>query len=154
MKKLCSHPGCHAVFEGSGFKCKEHRPLFKSKAVIDKHNKENQKFYRTKQWITVRKSHISEYPICEYCQRKAAIQVDHFLEYDMDACREYIADDQNLISTCLSCHLEKGRKIRKLIQKGNTNEIRNWLVQNHPRVADSAYLKTAAITLQSSAEEI
>lgn len=152
MKKLCSHPGCHVVFEGNGFKCPEHRSLFKSKASIDKHNKENQKFYRTKQWNTVRAVHLSEYPICEYCQRKVATQVDHFLEYDLDECREYIADDQNLVSTCDSCHLEKGRKIRKLIQKGNTNEIRNWLIQSHPRTAESDYLKMASITLKSSGD--
>ncbi|QWL58212.1 HNH endonuclease [Aeromonas jandaei] len=154
MKKLCSHPGCRVVFTGSGFKCPAHKTKARSKLSQEKHTQENQKFYRTKQWITVRNSHVSEYPICEYCQRKVATQVDHFLEYDLDECREYIADDQNLVSTCDSCHLEKGRNIRKLIQKGNTNEIRNWLIQNHPRTAESDYLKTAAICITKSGEEI
>ena len=154
MKKLCNHPGCRAVFSGSGFLCSEHRNRNRNPSDIQKHNKENQKFYRTKRWITVRRIHISDYPICEYCNRSLAIQVDHFLEYDLDAEREFIVDDQNLVSTCLSCHITKGNHIRKLIKKGCTNEIRNWLIANHPRTDCVDYLKTASISLQSSGETI
>ncbi|WP_339009427.1 hypothetical protein [Aeromonas popoffii] len=146
MKKLCSHPGCHVVFNGSGFKCPIHRP------VKCREPNRNMKFYNSKGWKTLSQMHRQEYPICEWCNRNLAVEVDHHLEIENDELKEFCRDDNNLVSVCKSCHITKGIQIRKLTQKGNINALRNWLIQSHPRTAESDYLKMAAITLQSSGD--
>lgn len=69
---------------------------------------ENNPFYKTKEWTSIRKEVLNENPVCQYCLPsvvKSATVVDHLRPRRLWA--ELELDKSNLIPCCDTCHRRK-----------------------------------------------
>jgi 5-methylcytosine-specific restriction enzyme A len=71
--------------------------------------KERERFYNREPWVSLRRAHITKYPLCAECHRqgrlKAASHVDHIVPRRQAPRLAY--DPSNLQSLCASCHSKK-----------------------------------------------
>ena len=67
-KRPCSYPGCPRLVEGQY--CEEHKKL--TDAQYNKYSRDNfsKSFYKTPEWLFVRKRQLAEHPFCEECLKK------------------------------------------------------------------------------------
>ena len=111
-KKPCRHPGCPELTHDTF--CDKHRR--EDNRIYNQYKRDvlSKTFYKTSQWLKVRKIKLQQSPICEECKKNGTIVVgkivDHIVPikqggepYDMD----------NLQTLCWSCHS------RKSIQEGS-----------------------------------
>ena len=111
-KKPCRHPGCPELTHDTF--CDKHRR--EDNRIYNQYKRDvlSKTFYKTSQWLKIRKTKLQQSPICEECKKNGTIVVgkivDHIVPikqggepYDMD----------NLQTLCWSCHS------RKSIQEGS-----------------------------------
>lgn len=105
-KRPCSYPGCPRLVEGQY--CEEHKKL--TDAQYNKYSRDNfsKSFYKTPEWLFVRKRQLAEHPFCEECLKKGqavrAVIVDHIRPIKQGG--QPFAPS-NLQSLCWSCHSRK-----------------------------------------------
>jgi len=105
-KRPCSYPGCPKLVDGQY--CEEHKKL--TDAQYNKYGRDDftKSFYKTKEWLFVRKRQLTEHPFCEEClkqgKRTRATMVDHIQPIKQGG--QPFAPS-NLQSLCWSCHSRK-----------------------------------------------
>lgn len=108
-KRPCSYPGCPKLVDRQY--CEEHKKL--TDAQYNKYGRDDftKSFYKTKEWLFVRKRQLTEHPFCEEClkqgKRTKATMVDHIQPIKQGG--QPFAPS-NLQSLCWSCHSTKSAR--------------------------------------------
>lgn len=74
-----------------------------------------QKIYNSKEWKHLRRSYISEHPLCEECLKNGKVtpaqEVHHIVKFSTGKTEAEVKslayDETNLMSLCSKCHKEK-----------------------------------------------
>ena len=79
-----------------------------------------QSFYQDRRWKRLRKSKITNNPLCEKCAAKGvtrtANEVHHIIPIDIyHPDEELIFDYDNLESVCYECHKEEQMKLKRAV---------------------------------------
>lgn len=70
------------------------------------------KIYNSNTWKRLRAWKLRQNPICEYCRKRPATDVDHFIPL-RDGVDPY--DESNLRSVCAHCHRLKTRNGERVV---------------------------------------
>lgn len=115
--KACKFPRCFTIHHNDGSYCNAHRTT----VVPWKKYKTKNKFYDTKEWREARALKVASHPICQTCDRKPAMEVHHVVRLeDCSPGQEF--DQDNLLSTCRSCHAKESQReglVKKKAKKIN-----------------------------------
>ncbi|WP_270621843.1 HNH endonuclease [Weissella viridescens] len=124
--KQCRKVGCHQLATNGRAYCDDHRDLEEAdknrhdKYMAQRYNKqtrnrnetkqEQTSFYRTKQWVELRKVVLNrDSYLCQYCAAQGRVTpakvVDHIVPIEYDVDRK--ADVENLAIICGRCHSKK-----------------------------------------------
>ena len=91
------------------------RPPWIAKQTVKSDNWGNTKFYVSKEWRSLRKSHIESQPLCQSCLKKGTVKdcttknagvVDHITPIRIGG---KALDPNNLQTLCVKCHNDKTR---------------------------------------------
>lgn len=109
-KSPCRHVGCRVLVDKPGY-CDQHRREHLRVYNSSGSRQSDQKFYKGRRWLAVRKLHLQNEPLCRHCKKAgrltAATHVDHIIPRTAGG-DEY--DDSNLQSLCMPCHSAKTRR--------------------------------------------
>ena len=102
--QVCTVPGCRGTAKKFG-RCEIHS------RVHEREVHPNRTFYNSRLWQAVRENKLSDYPICEECERDERIspasEVDHITPLSSGGAQ---LDRSNLQSLCKPCHSAKTRR--------------------------------------------
>lgn len=105
-KRPCSYPGCPKLVDG--MYCEEHKKLTDKQYNRYGRDEFTKNFYKTPEWLYVRKRQLEQQPFCEEClkegKRVKAKMVDHIKPIKQGGER---FTPSNLQSLCWACHSRK-----------------------------------------------
>lgn len=105
-KRPCSYPGCPKLVDGQY--CDEHKKLTDKQYNRYGRDEFTKNFYKTHEWLYVRKRQLEQQPFCEEClkegKRVKAKMVDHIKPIKQGG---EIFAPSNLQSLCWACHSRK-----------------------------------------------
>jgi 5-methylcytosine-specific restriction protein A len=108
-KRPCPAPGCRALVN-RGY-CDQHQRSRQRAYNKTLDRQADQRFYKGRQWMAVRRAHLESEPLCRMCRQSGrlttATHVDHIIPRDRGGA-DY--DDANLQSLCMPCHSAKTRR--------------------------------------------
>lgn len=108
-KSPCRQSGCRALVDRPGY-CEQHKREKHRGYNSSPKRQADQKFYKGRLWLAVRKQHLQNEPLCRTCRKVGklteATHVDHIIPRSIGG-SEY--DETNLQSLCMSCHSSKTR---------------------------------------------
>ncbi|MGR9087313.1 MAG: HNH endonuclease [Gammaproteobacteria bacterium] len=114
----CRQPGCRVLVSRPGY-CDQHRCDHNRAYNKSASRQADQKFYKGRRWLAVRKLHLQQEPLCRHCRKNGrfieATHVDHIVPRSAGGA-EY--DDSNLQSLCMPCHSAKTRHEEKTLSPG------------------------------------
>ena len=111
-KTPCRHLGCRALLDKPGFCDKHRRETFKvQRQAMSIDKAEHDRFYHRAAWKKVRLLQLQLEPLCRECRKVGKLTpasiVDHIIERSKGGSD---FDQENLQSTCASCHNAKTRR--------------------------------------------
>lgn len=143
--RRCRYDNCHALVELPLHYCSQHihyEAKYKqererySRSRYNKYQrnrndekKEQYQFYRSKQWVHLRKSVLDrQHYLCQYCLAKGKLTpnsktVDHIVPIEVNS--QLKADSSNLATTCRACHNLKTEWERRYYGTGAGNKRTN-----------------------------
>lgn len=78
------------------------------------------KFYVSSEWVKLRNSYISEFPLCEVCEKKGlvvvATEIDHKVPVRINS--DLSLDWDNLQALCHRCHMKKTKAVDNRLLQG------------------------------------
>lgn len=105
-KRPCSYPGCPRLVDGRY--CEEHQKLVDKQYNQYARDNFSKSFYKSPEWIRVRKLQLQAYPLCAECLKSGkytkATVVDHIVPIKQGGSKY---DSKNLQSLCWACHSRK-----------------------------------------------
>lgn len=104
--KPCAYPGCPKLTAGTY--CEEHKKLRDKEYNIYGRDEFSKKFYKSREWVALRKRKLAEQPFCEECLKVGkvtkATTVDHIVPIKQGGAPLSLT---NLQCLCWSCHSQK-----------------------------------------------
>jgi 5-methylcytosine-specific restriction protein A len=106
-RRVCSHPGCHAL-AGTGGRCTRH-PLEERKAWASTTTSSTARGYG-RAWQARRRVVLARDPICKLCNRAPSTEVDHIKPKRRGGGDEL----ENLQGACTPCHRDKTERDKRV----------------------------------------
>jgi len=100
IKRICPIHGLYTKPKGQKTGCPTCKQAKSKEYDLHDRNKENDKFYHSREWKRARGLQLSKFPLCKECFYPAEI-VDHIVEIKDGGSR---LSHSNLQSLCRSCH--------------------------------------------------
>lgn len=132
MKKVCKYRGCNQLINKKDIYCEEHKDegiRDHNSYRIRRKDKEEQKFYKSKEWIRERdKAKERDIGLCQICLHNKRFTksdvVHHIVEITED--EDGRLEQYNLISLCNSCHklVHGSYKRGKVTKKETQNKLK------------------------------
>lgn len=111
----CRKPGCPAVTRNPGGYCDAHQEYEAEQQRQRMTRKQGHPFYKTSQWMRLRRWYLVRHPLCEMCGWIKASEVDHKVELkDGGDAMSTI----NLQALCHRCHMRKTAAERNKRERG------------------------------------
>lgn len=147
--RRCRYAGCHAMVAYPDHYCNKHsqyeaeylarrnqwgvrnemrakrhnREYNRTTRVRDDVKAEQNKFYHTRQWSSLRHYVLErDHYVCGYCGAFNAGIVDHIVPIEYD--KSMMTDADNLTACCRNCHMTKSRWERDYYGTGSQNELK------------------------------
>lgn len=104
--KICPRAGCNRVIPGQETGCFEHKKKpFEGKKIIPEH----EAFYKSRQWLRLRKQFLNRYPFCTECKKEKNLVPAQVVDHIIPLQKNYLLrwTWSNLQGLCIRHHNQK-----------------------------------------------
>ena len=135
VKRICPIHGLYTKDSNAKTGCPQCKKTQTKVYDKDYRDKENDKFYHSREWKRVRRLQLSKFPLCKECLQPAVI-VDHIQEIKDGGAKLSL---KNLQSLCRSCHNIKTIKEKQSRLGGSKSlQTKSTVTDSYPYFSQSS----------------